>query len=143
MLLNNWPAVAQAKLRLQRRLLTSMLGLGITGMLGSAGTFALFTASSTNPGNTFTAGSLTLTDTTRFTSATTTLNNGSNRNGADPRNGTDCTNAGIAQQCATLIKSINVAGASMEPEQYLQGKITITNAGTLPATMALQIQNVK
>ena len=142
MLLNSWPIVAQTKLRLQRRLLTSMLGLGITGMLGSAGTFALFTASSTNSG-TFTAGSLMMTDTTSFTSAVTTLNNGPNRSGTDPRSGTDCATAAQAQQCATLIKSVNVAGAGMEPGQYLQGQITIKNAGTLPATMALQIQNVK
>lgn len=146
MLPNSWLAVARAKLRLQRRLLTSMLGLGITGMLGSAGTFALFTASSSNPNNVFTAGTLLLTDTTSFTSATTTLGGGStapNQTGTDPRSGlADCSSV-VAQQCKTLIKSVNVAARGIEPGQYLRGQITISNVGTLPATVAMQVQNVK
>src|SRR5690242_11372256 len=99
------------RFKLPRRLLGSMLGLGITGLVGSAGTFAVFTASSSNPGNQFTAGTLLLTDTTGFTSAATTLGGGApNRGGTDPRSLAECSTAAIASPtCSTLIKSVNVA----------------------------------
>ena len=146
MQLSSWPPLIRARLKVERRILTSMLGLGITGLLGSAGTFALFTASSSNPNNVFTAGTLLLTDTTSFTPATTSLGGGSsapNQTGTDPRVQAECSTATVAAECSTLIKSVKVAGAGIEPGQYLQGTVSITNAGTLPATVSMQVQNVQ
>ena len=51
-------------MKLPRKLLLGMFGVGMVSMVGSAGTLAAFTATSDNPANDFTSGSLNLTDTT-------------------------------------------------------------------------------
>jgi predicted ribosomally synthesized peptide with SipW-like signal peptide len=132
------------RLTLSRKVCVSAMGIGVISMLGSIGTFAAFTATTTNPGNTFTAGNLTLTDTTGFTSPTITLGQGApNLTGSDPRTASDCPVAIVAFVCSSLLRSVNVAAPGIEAGQYLQGTITIANSGTLPATISLQIQNIK
>jgi len=121
------------------------MGIGVMSMLGSAGTFATFTATTTNPNNTFAAGTLKLQDTTGFTGFGST---NTNFVAADPRTGgsaNDCSAAGgtVGSACTTLLRSYNVATAGMEPGQFLRGTITVTNSGTLPATMAMLIENVQ
>jgi len=137
------------KLTLSRRLCTAIFGVGLIGLVGSVSTYSAFSARTFNFSEQFQAasGSLLLTDTTGFTSASTTLGRGGvgapNQTGTDPRSLAECATPAVAQVCSTLLKSVNVAGAGMAPGQYLQGTITIGNPGTLPATVALQIQNVK
>jgi predicted ribosomally synthesized peptide with SipW-like signal peptide len=142
-------ALVESKMTVSRRVLFSILGLGIVGILGSAGTFAAFTASSFNPMNDFNSATLLMTDTTGFTSAATTLNKAGigprapNQTGTDPRTLAECATAVVAAQCSTLIKSVRIAASGIEPGQYVQGTITISNAGSIPATLAMQIQNLQ
>lgn len=129
-----------------RRLLVALLGLGVIGFTGTMGTYALFTASNNSLTNTVSSGTLLLADTTSFTSATTTLGLGAtapNQTGTDPRSLAECSATTVASTCSTLLKSVNVAAAGIEPGQYLRGTITIANSGTLPATIMMQVQNVK
>lgn len=132
-------------MKIPRKVLFALMGVGAMGALGSVGTMAVFTASFDYPNNTFTSGTLMLKDTTGFTSAATTLGSATapNLTGTDPRTSSECSTAVVAQTCTNLLKSVNVASSGMEPGQYLRGTITITNAGTLPATVAMQVQNVK
>ncbi|HLG71576.1 MAG TPA: SipW-dependent-type signal peptide-containing protein [Chloroflexota bacterium] len=131
-------------MRLPRKLLFGMMGIGVVSMLGSVGTLAAFTASSDNPSNDFSAGTLQLTDTTGFTSAATSFGSAAaNRSGTDPRNLSECSTIAIAQTCSTLIKSVNVSTDGIQPGQYLQATVALTNGGTLPATIAMQVQNAK
>ena len=51
--------------------------------------------------------------------------------------------ASIASACRGIIKSVNVAAKGVEPGQYLKASVTITNAGTLPATIAMQVQHLE
>ncbi len=129
------------KLSLFKRACLTVMGVGVISSLVSVGTFATFTATTTNPGNTFAAGVLTITD----VAAGTALSTGPNITGAAAAliNGaSDCT-AALASACKTVIKTSNVAAAGMEPGQYAEGTITLTNpAGNLPGVFALQIQNV-
>ena len=137
------------KLGTFKKLCLTVMGVGVVGSLVSVGTFASFTATTTNPGNTFAAGTLTLQDTTGYTSAATTLGAAAPNLTAvspfDPRTTVatcETPSSLIGSVCTTLLRSANVAGAGMEPGQYLQGTITVKNSGTLPATVAMQIQNV-
>jgi hypothetical protein len=75
-----------------------------------------FTATSVNPKNSFAAGTLTMTN-----SASTT-----------------CTGV-VASSCGALNLSLNTG---MSPGAMSTGTVTITNAGTLPATMTLSLQNL-
>ncbi|HEU0167050.1 MAG TPA: hypothetical protein VFS62_04675 [Chloroflexota bacterium] len=128
-----------------RRLCISLIGVGLASMLADGGTFAAYTATTTNPNDTFAAGTLKLTDTTGL--PTTPFNGVSAPNGngtSDPRgSGTDCSGSSIASACKGIIKSVNVAAKGIEPGQYLTAKVTITNAGTLPATIAMQVQHLE
>jgi hypothetical protein len=136
-------------LRLSRRALTVIFSVGLVGLLGSLTTYGTFSARTFNSSEQFTAsaGSLILSDTTGFTSASITLGRGgtgaANQSGTDPRTLSECASPTIAQVCTKLLKSTNVAAPGMAPGQYLQGTITITNNGDLPITAALQVQNVK
>jgi hypothetical protein len=124
------------------------MGVGVLGLVGSVGTLASFTTSTSNPANDFSVGTLLLTDTTNFSTVSGTLNaggsgNAPNQTGTDPRAGTDCGTAVVSSVCRSLIKSVNVASSGIEAGQYLRTTATITNAGTLPATVAFQVQNVQ
>jgi len=130
------------RLTWSRKLCLASIGLGIVGVLGSVGTFAVsFTGRFADVS--MNSGSILLTDTT----AQPTFLLGPNKSGTDAR-GTraECTVPAITPtggNCTTLLRSVNVAAPGMEPGQYLRGTITISNAGTLPATVAMQVQNVK
>jgi hypothetical protein len=124
-----------------KKLALTVMGVGVIGSLMSAGTFATFTASTTNAGNTFTAGTLFLTDTK---SGASNLSGAPNTNGTtDPSTGsTNCAaNNKVASDCGYVLKDTAVSAEGLEPGQYMQGTVTLTNNGTLPAAIALQIQN--
>jgi hypothetical protein len=132
-------------LKRSRKLLTVVLGIGIAGLLGSLGSYAFsaytFTFDNTT---TMSTATLTLTDTTGFTSAATSIS-GANRDGTDPRTLAECSTLLVAQTCSSLLRSVNVASKGMEPGQYLRGTISITNGGgpaSVPATLILHVQNV-
>src|SRR5579862_8572590 len=113
------------KLSLFKKVCLTVMGVGVVSSLVSVGTFASFTATATNPTNTFAAGKLTLTD-----AATGTDSNASACAGV------------IASCCGQVIKYSTLHAAGLRPGQFLTGQIAITNpAGNLPASVAVQIQN--
>jgi predicted ribosomally synthesized peptide with SipW-like signal peptide len=130
------------KLSLFKKVCLTVMGVGVVSSLVSVGTFATFTATTTNPGNSFAAGTLTLTDTTGSFAAFGTTNPNSNGT-TNPSTQAECATAVIASACTSLLKSVNVATQGMEPGQYLQGAITVVNSGTLPAVIAMQVQKLK
>ncbi len=134
------------KLSVFKKACLTVMGVGIVSSLVSVGTFATFTATTTNPGNSFAAGVLTITDIAAGTFAPAIGGVNPNVTGAASAliNGaSDCT-ATLNSACKTVIKTSNVAAAGMEPGQYVEGTITLTNpAGNLPGIFALQIQNIK
>src|SRR5438132_622753 len=130
------------KLNMFKRVCLTVMGVGVISSLVSVGTFATFTATTTNPGNTFAAGVLTITDVTAGAAQATGPNITSTAANALLGTGSDCT-AALASACKQLIKTVNVASAGMEPGQYVEGTITLTNpAGNLPGVFAVQVQNV-
>src|SRR5207245_8141658 len=110
-----------------------VMGAGISSMLVDVGTFATFTAATTNPTNTFNAGTLKVTNNTSFSGTTsgivTQLTGGAavvaapNQTGTDPRSATsDCASNGVISTiCRSIVQSTNVASQGLEPGQYLQG----------------------
>src|SRR5262245_25628517 len=94
------------KTPLLKKVLLTMFGVGVVSSLMSVGTFATFTATTTNPGNTFATGTLQITD----SAAGTALSTGPNITGAVGVliNGSPCTNV-VAGVCHTAIKTLNVA----------------------------------
>jgi len=138
------------KLSLFKKVCLTVMGVGVVGSLVSVGTFATFTATTTNPNNTFAAGTLQITNSgasgTSLTEAGSVgaglqgpniLSAGSVTNG-----GTACAAKTVASGCLTLINTSHVTlTAGMEPGQYVQGMVDIKNAGTLPAAYLVQVQN--
>lgn len=92
-----------------------LLSLGVGG-----GTFATFNAETTNPGNTFSTGSLTLTDNAAATTCFSYSDNGSSTN--TNTNGTSC-------GAAITLNNTNQTGASIAT-----GTVTITNGGSISPT---------
>src|SRR5581483_7593119 len=134
------------KLSLFKKICLTMMGVGVVSSLMSAGTFATFTATATNPGNTFASGTLTLKSVTADSG--TAGRTGPQGTFVDPTTGsTQCTGFGTAQSCAYVIQSNQVTAKGLEPGQYVQGQITLTNGpssgAVLPATVAMQIQQVQ
>jgi hypothetical protein len=97
-----------------RRLLYGLLAVGLIGLGAGGGTFASFNAATTNPGNTFVTGSLTLTNSANAGTACFSFggsSNTSNQNG-----------------CSAIVTS----GASEYPGAPIAtGAVTISNGGTL------------
>ena len=98
-----------------RKLTLSLVGIGGLAMLASAGTYATFTATTTNPNNTFSAGTLKLTDTTSAVGFSTANGSAPNATGGDPRTAAECSNAVVGSACTTTLRSVNVAANGMEP----------------------------
>ena len=147
------------RLSLFKKVCLTVMGVGIVSSLVSVGTFATFTATTTNPGNTFAAGTLTLVNTINNPSVGTAGPNiidftGGDLAGSQPAG---CTSGASATACATAFATSKIttttAGAAgtaasgatvtsgLEPGQYIQAVITLKNSGTLPALMGLQIEN--
>jgi predicted ribosomally synthesized peptide with SipW-like signal peptide len=105
------PAPTPAKRRptfgLFQKVLLSMFGLGIMGSVIGHGTMASFTATSTNPGTTFTAGTLLMTNS----------------------KSTSCTQVTYGGNCGTALSLSNMSAG-----QSTSGTLTITNSGAAKAT---------
>src|SRR5581483_4252601 len=139
------------KLGVFKKVCLTVMGVGVVGSLVSVGTFATFTATTVNPGNSFSAGTLLITNANVSGSTFTTSGSvgaglqGPNitTSGASVSAGDTpvCTNV-VASSCSTLIATSRVTSVGMEPGQYAQGTITVKNAGTLPAAYMVQVQNV-
>ncbi|HEY3363725.1 MAG TPA: TasA family protein [Symbiobacteriaceae bacterium] len=71
-----------------KRMALSLLAVGVTSLIVTAATFALFTAQTTNQNNTFTAGTVTLGSPTPFTCM---VNAGGNTNNLAPGDSGACT----------------------------------------------------
>ncbi|HLG71574.1 MAG TPA: TasA family protein [Chloroflexota bacterium] len=135
------------KLNLFRKVCLTVMGVGVISSLMSVGTFATFTATATNPNNTFAAGTLKL-STSSNTSPITTASN-SNLSGAanetntsgDFGSTTACTTV-AASSCGYVIQTTNVTSDGLQPGQYVKGHITLTNSGSLPAIVTLNIQQM-
>jgi hypothetical protein len=84
-----------------------------TAVAATPGTFGGFTASATNPGNSITAGTVKMSD--------------------------DVSGA-LSFSNATLTAPIS--STNLEPTKSVSGLVTITNSGTLPASVTLAISNV-
>ena len=105
---------------LRKKLMMTLLGLGVVGALASVGgTAASFTAVTTNPGNAFTAGTLLM----------------KNTGGSAATCGTASASIGsTAPNCGYAVS----IPSSMVPGDSVINSLTVTNAGSLPAlTMAL------
>src|SRR5213594_2512903 len=100
------------KLGLFKRVCLTVMGVGVISSLVSVGTFATFTATTTNPGNTFAAGVLTITDVAAAPAQTSGPNITSTAANALLGAGATCT-AALASGCQQLIKTVNVASAGM------------------------------
>lgn len=129
------------RMTLFRKLCLTFMGIGVISSLMSVGTFATFTATTTNPSNTFAAGTLKLTNVALSTGQISGPNITSTGSGAQ-QSGTSCTNV-VASSCQRLLSAVSVASDGLEPGQYVTGTITVTNSGTLPSTVAMQVQNLK
>ncbi len=134
------------KLGVFKKVCLTVMGIGVVGSLVSVGTFATFTAVTTNPGNTFAAGTLLIDNVIGDTSGALTgfnSSSGSNITQAASNLGTAATCTGVVSSaCGTVIQTSKIAGAGMESGQYVQGQVTVKNTGTLPATFQLQLQNI-
>lgn len=135
------------KMNLFRKVCVTVMGVGVISSLMSVGTFATFTATTTNPGNTFAAGTLkisTSADTSPVTTASnsnlSTAPNKTNASGDFGSNST-CTTV-IASSCGAILVTSNVSSEGLEPGQYVKGHITIKNDGTLPAIVAVNVQQM-
>src|SRR5690349_9520129 len=134
------------KLNLFKKVCLTVMGVGVVSSLVSVGTFATFTAATTNTSNSFTSGTLTLTNVTSSVGAAQTLVG----SGTAPQtlasqnasSGTDCSSGVVANSCATVLSVSNVVASGLEPGEFVQGQLAITNSGSLPATVALQVQNL-
>lgn len=98
-----------------KKLLLTMLGLGVVGSLVSVGTFASFTATATNTGNSFAAGTLQIT-----TGSCSKVSSGPN----------PCTGASVT---ATNMKPGGTTAT---------GTVLVKNDGSLPGTYTLTLNNV-
>lgn len=110
------PRPRRSSLGFARKVLLSLLGFAvISSAVGGSmmTTHSSFTASIVNPGNTFAAGTLTMT------------------NDAGSCSGV------VASACGALTYS----GGSLNPGSTNAGHVAITNSGTLPATLYLSLQN--
>jgi uncharacterized repeat protein (TIGR01451 family)/predicted ribosomally synthesized peptide with SipW-like signal peptide len=102
-----------------RKMLLSLLGIGVIGAIvgaGTMGTASKFTASVVNSGNQFTAGTLKM----------------------DNSGSSSCTGV-VASACSTLSLTSN---AGMSPGDVATGTVTVKNSGTVPATMTMKASNV-
>jgi predicted ribosomally synthesized peptide with SipW-like signal peptide len=135
------------KLSLFRKVCLTVMGVGVISSLVTVGTFATFTATTTNTSNTFATGTIQMTNvaTGVFTSnvlvpagftAPQTISSG------DAGSGTDCGTAVVAKACAKVLNATTVVSSGVEPGEFVQGEVTITNSGNLPATVAMQVQNL-
>ena len=106
--------------QLLRNLLLALLALGTAATVVAGNTSASFTATSTNPTQSFAAGTLLMTNVGASDTACATSTS---------------SNTG----CGTLRLSSN---ANLVPGDLSTGTVTITNSGTLPATMTLSFANV-
>lgn len=133
------------KLNLFKKVCLTVMGVGVVSSLVSVGTFATFTATTTNPGNSVASGTLTMKNliggglgnvggAANVTSGgATSFNSGA----------TDCqTNGKIATTCNTPILTTQVTSEGLEPGQYVQGTVQLTNSGNLPATVTVNAQNL-
>lgn len=103
-------------LSLTKKILVSLLGLGVVGSLVGMGTFASFTAQTTNPSNTFATGTLVLSNQKNAATACLSTAGGttdSNANGA----------------CDTLFTL-----ATKKPTDSSTVNLTLKNEGTLAAS---------
>lgn len=103
-----------------RRWLLLMLLLGLAGNVGGAGTFASFSASTTNEGSTFATGTIVLSNQKNAETACLST-------GATPAIGDDDTDNTFA--CGSLI-NVNVR----KPGDVATVDLTLQNVGTLDAT---------
>jgi hypothetical protein len=95
------------------KVLTTMLVIGIAGSTVSYGTFATFTAQTTNPGNTFASGTMTMTNVA-----------------GSVVTGSDCGSGTYGGTCATLFNLANLKpGATAS-----NNTVTITYTGSIPTT---------
>ena len=134
------------KLNLFKKVCLTVMGVGVVSSLVSVGTFATFTAATTNTSNSFTSGTLSLTNVTSSVGAAqTVVGSGTAPQTLASQNassGTDCSAAKVAASCATVLSVSNVVASGLEPGEFVQGQVAITNSGSLPATVGLQVQNL-
>ena len=103
------------------KVLGTLLVVGIAGSTVSYGTFATFTAQTSNAGNTFSTGSLILTN--QKLSGSTCLSSGSGGG----------VNTNVNTACDTLFTA--GSGAGLSPGgTVVTAQVGITNSGTLPAS---------
>jgi predicted ribosomally synthesized peptide with SipW-like signal peptide len=105
-----------------RRLLYGLLAVGLIGLGAGGGTFATFNASTTNAGNTFTTGTLYLSNTVN--SGTTCFSYNDNASGAN----NDAGNSVAPNGCTSVIN------VTKNPGQTATATVTIANQGTIGAT---------
>ena len=131
-------------LNLFKKICLTVMGVGLVSSVVSVGTFASFTAMTTNPSNTFAAGTLNLTNTTTNVASLVGPNITLNAGNPAPRNAECSTATGyVASACSTVFASSQVTGYGLEPLQYYRTKVTLKNNGTLPATIGVQLQNLE
>ncbi|MDA8297388.1 MAG: hypothetical protein M0004_12520 [Actinomycetota bacterium] len=102
-------------MRKSRRWLTVLLAAGLVGLGASSGTFATFNATTTNLGNTFATGSLTLSNTANAGTACFSFNGTSNAN----------------SNCLSVLTLDNTANYPGGP--IALGAVTVANGGTINA----------
>ncbi|MHB8618930.1 MAG: hypothetical protein ACYDAG_05040 [Chloroflexota bacterium] len=110
------------KLTFFQKILLTLLGVGAVGSLLGAGTFAGFSAQTTNNANTISAGTLVMTNAPA---------------GVAP---TGCSQTSGNVDCG---KVVNVtAAAGLAPGGVATGTVTVTNSGTLPAAYTLTVNGL-
>src|SRR5690348_8569740 len=114
------------KLNLFKKVCLTVMGVGVVSSLVSVGTFATFTATTTNPSNSFAAGTLTLKDVTAAVTTQTLVGSGTapqtfttNAGGALA----ECSTAVVASSCNSVLIATNVVASGVEPGEYVQGKL--------------------
>lgn len=112
-------------LSLTKKILVSLLGLGVVGSLVGMGTFASFTAQTTNPSNTFATGTLVLSN--KVDSVSACLSTGA---------GTT-TDTNINANCTTLVALTN----KKPGDTATTANITIKNEGSLDASALKVFEN--
>jgi len=110
------PEPQNGRSKRMKTVLFGLLGLGVLTTAIGGGTLASFTATTTNPGNVFTNGSVAMTN------VAGTVISGSN-----------CTTATNAGTCATLFGAAN-AGALKPSNTDIGNTVTITYLGTITTT---------
>lgn len=109
-----------------RKLSLSILGISLIGAAiagGMKGTLSAFTATTVNPSTSFTAGTLTMTNT----------------GGSGGAAG--CSSGVISASCGTFTFDSGKLAADTQYPTSNTPQLTITNSGTLPASMSLQVTN--